>query len=85
MGEFVALDCRRGIRPEVTASVLWLRKFGFDISCVKLSPHRIDNERIGIVSSIIVPLPEAEDYIIRTEDSERQLTRTQEDYLKILP
>ena len=49
---------------------------------MKLSPHRIDNERIGIVSSIIVPLPEAEDYIIRTEDSERQLTRTQEDYLK---
>ena len=26
-------------RPEVTASVLWLRKFGIDISCVKLTPY----------------------------------------------
>lgn len=72
-------------RPEVTASVLWLRKFGIDISCIKFSPYTIDDERIGLVSSILIPLPEAKDYIIRAERKEsieRTLTRTQEEYLR---
>jgi len=75
----------KNFRPEVTASVLWLRKFDIDISCVKLTPHEIDDDRIGLVSSILIPLPEAEEYIIRSErkkSSEKTLTRTQEEYLK---
>jgi hypothetical protein len=72
-------------RPEVTASVLWLRKFGLDLSCIKLTPYNIDDETIGLVSTKIIPLPEAEDYQIRTEQKEskeRSLTRTQEEYLR---
>lgn len=72
-------------RPEVTATVLWLRKFGVDISCIKLMPYKIDGEKIGLVSSIIIPLPEDEEYIIkseRKESVEKTLTRTQEEYLK---
>ncbi len=72
-------------RPEVTSAVLWLRKFTVDISCVKLVPYKIDDERIGLVSSTIIPLPEAEEYIIkseRKESIEKTLTRTQEEYLE---
>jgi len=71
--------------PEVTASVLWLRKFNIDISCIKLSPYRIDENRIGLVSSILIPLPEAEDYIIkseRKENIEHELTRRQEEHIE---
>lgn len=42
-------------RPEITASVLWLRKFGLDISCIKLSPYKIDENKIGIVTSTLIP------------------------------
>ncbi len=72
-------------RPEVTSSVLWLRKYGIDISCIKLTPYMIDDNRIGIVSSVIIPIPEAEEYIIRSERKERSektLTRTQAEYVK---
>ncbi len=33
-------------RPEVTASVLWLRTFGVDIACVKLTPYKIDDLKL---------------------------------------
>jgi hypothetical protein len=71
-------------RPEVTASVLWLRKFDLDISCVRLVPYEIDHERIGIVSSILIPLPEAEDYIISSEkkESTEAFSRTRQEYLE---
>ncbi|MFH0849090.1 MAG: DUF4268 domain-containing protein, partial [archaeon] len=71
-------------KPEVTASVLWLRKFGLDVSCIKLTPYKVDKDRIGIVSSKIIPLPEAEDYIIRSEtkDSAETLTRTKKAYIE---
>ena len=72
-------------RSEVTASVLWLRKFGVDISCIKLTPYKIDDENTGLVSTKIIPLPEAEEYLIKMEEKEgeeRGLTRTQEEYLE---
>lgn len=71
-------------RPEVTSTVMWLRKFNIDISCIKLTPYKIDATRIGLVSSILIPLPEAKEYIIKVERKEsiqENLTRTQQEYL----
>jgi len=71
-------------RPEVTATVLWLRKFGVDITCTKLTPYVIDKDNMGLVSTTIIPLPEAEDYQIKAERKEsrkRTLTRTQQEYI----
>jgi len=59
-----------GFRQEVTASVLWLRKFGIDIKCVKLSPYQLEDGNIALDSSTLIPLPEAEEFIIRTEKKE---------------
>lgn len=60
-------------RQEVTASVLWLRKFNLDIKCVKLTPYEITDNKIVIEANTIIPLPEAKDYIIQTEQKESQL------------
>jgi hypothetical protein len=71
-------------RPEVTASVLWLRKFKLDIRCVKLSPYEIKPDKIVIEVNTIVPIPEAEDYIIQTEQKENQegtISVTRQEYL----
>jgi len=71
-------------RPEVTASVLWLRKFGIDITCIKLTPYELDDNTIAFESTILIPLPEAKDYIIESEkkeNSEYTQTLSQEEYL----
>jgi hypothetical protein len=73
----------REYRPEVTASILWLRKFGVDIRCVKLTPYELNKNTVAFESTILIPLPEAEDFIIKSEkkeNAERTLTVSQEEY-----
>lgn len=75
----------REYRPEVTASVLWLRKFGIDITCIKLTPYEVDKDTITFESNVLIPLPEAKDFTIqseRKENIEHTMTLTQEEYLK---
>jgi hypothetical protein len=59
-------------RQEVTASVLWLRKFNLDIKCIRLTPYKLAGEKIVFEVNTIIPLPEAEDYIIQAERKESQ-------------
>ena len=44
--------------PEITATVLWLRTFGLNISCVRLRPYSITGTLV-LDSSVLIPLPEA--------------------------
>lgn len=70
-------------RTEVTASVIWLRKFGVDISCVKLTPYEISKGEIALESNIMIPLPEARDFIIEIEKKENKtLTVSQVEYIE---
>jgi hypothetical protein len=72
-------------RPEVTATVLWLRNFGVDITCVKITPYEMDKDRIAFESNILIPLPEAKDFIMQAEkkeDVEHNLTLTQQEYVR---
>ncbi len=71
-------------RPEVTASILWLRKFGVDITCIKLTPYKFDDNTIAFESTILIPLPEAKDFIIEAEKKENVesiRTISQEEYI----
>ncbi len=54
----------------------------FLFACIKLTPYRIDDDRIGIVSSTLIPLPEAEGYVISSErkESTETLGRTKKEY-----
>ena len=70
-------------RPEVTATIIWLRTFGLDISCVRLTPYEINSDLIGLVSTTLIPLPEAKEYIIQIERKEGgtgRVTRSQQEY-----
>jgi hypothetical protein len=72
-------------RSEVTASVLWLRKIGLDISCVKWDPYELSEDCVAINSSVLIPLPEAKDFIIQSEKkdiAEHSKTLTQTEYVK---
>lgn len=56
-------------------TVLWLRKFGVDISCVELTPYRYpgDQSNILLVPKVLIPLAEARTYQISVEKKERRL------------
>ncbi len=63
---------------DVASAVLWLRDFGIEIQCVKLEPFIDLDDNLFINPSIIIPLPEAKDYIKRkeTKTKERSLTKS---------
>ena len=72
-------------RPEVTATIIWLRKFGINIKCVKITPYEIDKDKIAFESNILIPLPEAEDFMMQAEEKEdvgHNLTLSQEEYIR---
>ncbi len=51
---------------EITATLLWLRSFDLDISAVRLRPYQVGGQLL-VDCSVIIPLPEAESFIIRRE------------------
>ena len=59
---------------ELTTSVLWLKSFELDITCVKLQPYK-SGEDLFLERSQIIPIPETEDYLIRLRDRERETER----------
>ncbi|WP_060874322.1 endonuclease NucS domain-containing protein [Myroides odoratus] len=58
---------------ELTTSVMWLLDKGVDIKCVKITPYDFNGQILVDVDQII-PLPEAESYLIRIKgkSAERQ-------------
>jgi len=75
----------REFRPEVTASVIWLRKFALDVSCVKWDPYELENGCVAVNSSVLIPLPEAKDFIIQAEKkdiAEHSKSLTQSEYVQ---
>lgn len=67
----VAADFSR----ELTTTVLWLNKRELDIRCVRLKPYDNGTETI-IDAQQVIPLPEAEDYMVR-EKAKDQAARSE--------
>lgn len=57
---------------EVISAVLWLREFELDISCIRLTPHQDAQNNLYLNSDIIIPLPEAKDYIQKKESKQKE-------------
>lgn len=54
-----------GFDPQITTTVLWLNDiYGLDITCIRLTPYRVDGRLILDVQQVI-PLPEAEGMMVR--------------------
>lgn len=59
-------------RKEVTSTVLWLRNYKINVKCIKATPYKLD-EQIFLDLDQIIPVKEAEDYIIKiTEKAEEE-------------
>jgi len=78
--EFFGQDMRivlvaADFHKEVTTSVMWLNQRDLDITCIRVRPHRQGDELILDIQRII-PLPEAEDYLVRAKDKSREARRS---------
>jgi hypothetical protein len=61
---------------EVISAVLWLRDSEIDIECVRLTPHCDQSGALFINPEIIIPLPEAKDYIKKKETKQKEQHRS---------
>jgi hypothetical protein len=62
-----------GFGPAVTSVVLWLREYGVDIGCVEVSARAVPDARQAVlIARQILPLPEAEDYLVRRKRKEQE-------------
>jgi len=52
---------------ELTTSVMWLNQRDLDIRCVRMRPYR-DGARVLVDVQQVIPLPEAQDYIVRIRE-----------------
>lgn len=60
---------------EVTTSVMWLNQRDLDITCVRIRPHR-QGENVILDVQRIIPLPEAEDFLVRAKEKSRETRRS---------
>ncbi len=70
---FVAANFRK----EVTSSALWLRNFGIDICCIKVSPYMY-NGKLMVEFDQIIPVKEAEEYTIKIAEKKKVETQKAE-------
>ena len=76
--------CSEGFSPEITTTVLWLRSSDVDITCVKITPYRI-GENIIIVPKVIIPLEEAQQYLIEVKAKEEERELVKKEYVNKMP
>lgn len=55
--------CSQDFNAAITTTVLWLNDNGLDLSCVRITPYKV-GEQFVIVPNRIIPIPEAEQYLI---------------------
>ncbi len=68
--------CAEGFSQEITTTVLWLRGFQVDLSCVTITPYKI-GERIIVVPKVAIPLEEAKQYLIDIKIKEEQVEQSE--------
>ena len=66
---FVAANFRR----EIASSVLWLRNYGIDARCYKVSPF-VYNGKLLVDFDQIIPMKDAEDYVIKMAEKKKAET-----------
>jgi hypothetical protein len=68
--------CSEDFSQEITTTVLWLRGYDLDISCVRITPHQLE-DKIVLVPEKIIPLKESEEYVtgIQKKEEKRQEAR----------
>jgi len=66
--------------PAVTSVVLWLREYDIDIGCIEVSACIVpDANQAVIAARRLLPLPEAEDYLVRRRRKEQEEERARQE------
>lgn len=58
-------------RKEVTSTVLWLLNYGLRLQCFKATPYKL-NEQLFLNMEQIIPIKEAEDFVISMANKSRE-------------
>jgi hypothetical protein len=61
---------------DVISAVLWLRDYEIDIECVRLELYLDQDNQLFITPDLIVPLPEAKNYIQKKEIKQKETKRS---------
>lgn len=64
--------CARRFHSDAVSAVLWLRDYGVDVSCLRLEPYWDQEGQLFLNPDIIIPLPEAKDYVEKRERKEKE-------------
>jgi hypothetical protein len=64
-------------RKEVTSTVLWLLNYGLRIQCFKVIPYKL-GEQLFLNLEQIIPIKEAEEFVISMANKSREEVGTQE-------
>lgn len=65
---------------DVVSAVLWLRDYQIDIECVRFIPYIDQDKELFITTDMIIPLPEAKDYIEKKEIKQKEAKSYQSSY-----
>jgi hypothetical protein len=65
----------REFHPDAVSAVLWLRDYEIDVKCIRLRPFVDADGDLFITPDVIIPLPEAKDYIERKEIKQKEAKR----------
>ncbi len=65
-------------RKEVTSTVLWLLNYGLKVQCFKVTPYKL-GDKLLLDFIQIIPIKEAEDYIIKVASKNREEIDNQEE------
>jgi len=66
----------REFHSDVISAVFWLRDYEIDIECVRLKLHLDQDNQLFITPDLIIPLPEAKDYIQKKETKQKEAKRS---------
>ncbi|HBG70507.1 MAG: hypothetical protein A2W93_03570 [Bacteroidetes bacterium GWF2_43_63] len=63
----------KDFHSDVVSAVLWLRDNGIEVSCVRFTPYIDEKGDLFIAPTKMIPLPEAEDYLIKKEKKQKEV------------
>jgi hypothetical protein len=66
----------REFHSDVVSAILWLRDYDLDIKCIRLRSYVDDDGDLFLNPEVIIPLPEAHDYIERREAKQKESGRS---------
>jgi hypothetical protein len=65
----------REFHSDVVSAVLWLRDYDVDLKCIRLRAYTDSDGDLFLNAEVIIPLPEAKDYIERREAKQKETGR----------